>query len=524
MIPPSVRAAKPSGFRGVALVLSPSLVHAFAETSPILSLRWIVQKTAFLLGRSRQNAAEEKSVAVGNRSEGWGFYGNGIDKGLRCASILSNCGLCCWEPAAKAAEQHAKTIEKRTRIAMNDEQGSLHRMQAMYEAYPYPPHDGKSALLEETLGDTLEQIDQDVFGGRLRSRGQIRVLIAGGGTGAATTYIAHQLQNAGLIFEVVYLDLSDASLTIARRRAEKLDVAERIRFVQGSLLDLERLDLGLFDFISCSGVVHHLDKPVQGVHSLAQALKADGGICLMVYGALGRTGVYPMQQMLRAIAPDSLPFAKRIRTARHLLRQLPPTNWLNRHMMPFEAPDDSRLVDLFLHPRDVAYQIPALFRLLETAGLNFRSFALPALYSMRTYTSDATVLAVVSTLQPMEQYAFAENFIGAIKTHIVYAVRPGGVHAALTVATPGMALVWRHSTPAFPLPEKGPATVALRRDPLMRNVTLSTATLAALRNIDGRRSLTDLCPPHDLEEVRRVLGDLGDFGYVFTRQPPDSST
>ena len=36
-----------------------------------------------------------------------------------------------------------------------------------------------------------------------------------------------------------------------------------------------------------------------------RALAPDGGMGIMVYGALGRTGVYPMQAMLKTLAADA---------------------------------------------------------------------------------------------------------------------------------------------------------------------------------------------------------------------------
>ncbi len=58
---------------------------------------------------------------------------------------------------------------------------------------------------------------------------------------------------------------------------------------------------GAFDYIDASGVLHHLPDPLAGLHVLVSVLKPDGAIGIMTYGALARSGVYPMQQLQRLL-------------------------------------------------------------------------------------------------------------------------------------------------------------------------------------------------------------------------------
>ena len=48
-------------------------------------------------------------------------------------------------------------------------------------------------------------------------------------------------------------------------------------------------------------MIHHLPDPGAGLAALAAALKPEGGINLMVYGAIGRTGTYHMQDLARLV-------------------------------------------------------------------------------------------------------------------------------------------------------------------------------------------------------------------------------
>ena len=103
--------------------------------------------------------------------------------------------------------------------------------------------------------------------------------------------------------EVIYLDLSTASREVAEARAKARGLTN-ISFHTGSLLDVVSMGLGPFDYIDCTGVLHHLADPPAGLAALAGVLQEAGGMGLMVYGALGRTGVYPMQDALRALTPN----------------------------------------------------------------------------------------------------------------------------------------------------------------------------------------------------------------------------
>ncbi|EWY39152.1 methyltransferase [Skermanella stibiiresistens SB22] len=313
------------------------------------------------------------------------------------------------------------------------------RLRAQYEAFPYPardPRDEAKRLITGSPGH-LDEVNHHVFGGRLFERGlferdkPFRVLFAGGGTGDGTIMLAQQLADAGLAAEVTYLDLSDASRAIAERRAEARGLTN-IRFLGGSLLDLT--GLGSFDYIDCCGVLHHLEDPAAGLRSLLAALEPGGGIGIMVYGTLGRTGVYPLQDALRTLA-DGLPDGERVDIAKRLLKTLPATNWLKRN--PFiddHQQSDAGLFDLLLHSRDRAYTVPELAELVSGCGLAITTFIEPARYDPARLIADPRVLRRLEGLDPIARAALAEQLSGSMAKHVAYLVRPED--AATAVARP----------------------------------------------------------------------------------------
>lgn len=56
-------------------------------------------------------------------------------------------------------------------------------------------------------------------------------------------------------YEIVHLDLSSKAIDLAKQRLNTRKALRHanVRFVQGSLLDIGSMDLGLFDYIDCLG-------------------------------------------------------------------------------------------------------------------------------------------------------------------------------------------------------------------------------------------------------------------------------
>ena len=216
---------------------------------------------------------------------------------------------------------------------MSDSKTRDRLVRSQYESYPYPardPEDERTRLITGSPSN-IPEVNHYVFGGRRDLTAPFNALVAGGGTGDAAMMLAQNMTDLGIPGEVVHLDMSGPSQDIARARAEVRGLTN-IRFVEGSLLDVAGIAPGLWDYIDCCGVLHHLEDPNAGLAALASVLAPDGGIGIMVYGEYGRTGIYHMQDMLRTLAPsDDMPDSDRIDTAKRLTKALPATAWLNRN-------------------------------------------------------------------------------------------------------------------------------------------------------------------------------------------------
>jgi len=310
---------------------------------------------------------------------------------------------------------------------MSDRETRDRLVQSQYEAYPYPerkPADEKKRLITGSPSN-IPEVNHYVFGGARNLSAPFHALVAGGGTGDAAMMLAQNMTDLGIPGEVVHLDMSGPSQAIARKRAEIRGLSN-LRFVEGSLLDVAEIAPGPWDYIDCCGVLHHLEDPDAGLAALASVLHPDGGMGIMVYGDLGRIGIYHMQDMLRAIAPgESMDDAERVDLAKRLTSTLLPTSWLNRNGLIRDHVDggDPGVYDLFLHSRDRAYTVPQLFEWVDGADLRMTSLIEPFRYDPDWLVRDPRIRKRLETLDPMTRAAFAEQFSGNIKKHVFYAVR-----------------------------------------------------------------------------------------------------
>jgi SAM-dependent methyltransferase len=369
-----------------------------------------------------------------------------------------------------------------------------------YEILPYPardPREEAQRLIEGSPSHLLE-LDHYLYAGARDFSRPFRALVAGGGTGDGLIMLAQHLANRKTPAEIVYLDLSTASRAIAEERA-KVRGLGNIRFMSGSLLDLPSLDLGLFDYIDCCGVLHHLPDPGAGLAALNAALAPDGGMGVMVYGALGRTGVYPMQAMLKTLAAyapaPALTAKAQLATARDLMKQLPATNGLRRNPAIGDhlAGGDAGLHDLLLHAQDRAYSVAELAALVDGAGLAIAAFIEPWRYDPASYLTDAGLLRRLDGLSMIERASFAEQLAGNLKRHIVYLVRRGRARESVARPDdPAMVPVLRAGSGDLAASLRGKSNLKVAIDGLELRLTIPPHAADVLAAIDGKRSIADI--------------------------------
>lgn len=353
------------------------------------------------------------------------------------------------------------------------------RVGAFYEAHPYPP------AVDDLEGYALKWDDQ-----RRRAeacllwpdepcRDDRSVLVAGCGTTQAAKF-ALRWPRA----QIVGIDVSAASLAFTLEMKRKYGLGN----LQVRQLSVERAGelAQAFDYVACTGVLHHLPDPEAGLRALGDALADKGALQLMVYAPYGRAGIYLIQDYCRRLGVQ--PTAPEILDLIVSLRALPPEHPLAPLLRKSQ---DLRtregLADALLNPLDRAYSVPQLLELLDGCGLQFGRWLRQAPYLPQCGGPAATPHAArLAQLPATEQYAAMELFRGTMARHTVVAYRAGASARAAAADFSGDA--WLDYVPV-----RLPETVAVREK-------LPPGAAAVL--INQAHTFTDIYLPIDARQER----------------------
>jgi len=293
---------------------------------------------------------------------------------------------------------------------------TLNEVKNQYEDYPYPnrnPQDEKNRLIPTTLGN-LERIQSILYGGK-KLDSNFRILDAGCGTGDNTVFMAENLKNIG--GKVVALDFSKTSLDITKERCE-IRGLNNVEFINGSILDLPQMSLEKFDYIVCSGVLHHLKIPADGLKALQSVLKDNGFISLMVYAKYGRTVVYMTQELMRLVNENENEINNKIMNTKTVVQSYHDKHWNQLdELHKNEMKSDIGIYDMYLHSQDRAYTIKELHGLAKDCNLNFFHVFDSFQYEPSSYLNDPELINKINSLPRINQLLIGELLHGKIAKH-----------------------------------------------------------------------------------------------------------
>jgi hypothetical protein len=239
------------------------------------------------------------------------------------------------------------------------------RMQAQYEHFPYPrwfavdygrPRPFKQVIRERFPGVKFGPLP------KLHAR----VLIPGCGTGRQIAQVPTVFKNP----RITAVDLSLTSLAYARRKLDALDVKVH-RMGQADVLALGSWE-ERFDYIECTGVLHHLERPEDGLDVLTMLLQPFGLMRLALYSERARRHVRAARKLIAEHGfPDN---AQGVRAARRLIAALPEEDPIHELTTSQDFYSISGLHDLLFNVREHCYTPRGLERLLDGAGLEFLGF------------------------------------------------------------------------------------------------------------------------------------------------------
>jgi SAM-dependent methyltransferase len=306
------------------------------------------------------------------------------------------------------------------------------------------------------------------------------ILIAGCGTNQAAVFAF-----ANPLAKVVAVDVSQPSLDHLQHLKEKY----RLTNLSMHLLAIEALPTLRqdFDLIVSTGVLHHLADPPAGIKALADCLRRDGVLGVMLYAKYGRIGVQLLQSIFHDLGLGQDEAS--VRMVKQTIALLGADHPLQGYLkVARDLPFDAALVDTFLHGRERSYDVEDCLGLVASAGLAFQGWLLKAPYYPHDFSDPPNgFLAAVGALPEARQWSAMERINTSNACHFFmacHADRPRERYAIDFSSAASLDYV-----PAMRMRCGMLGTEIFR--PGWR-MPLNPEQLPFVLNVDGRRSIRDI--------------------------------
>jgi len=268
------------------------------------------------------------------------------------------------------------------------------------------------------------------------------VTINANSSGDETIFLAVQL--AETESTIVHHDPNPTALEAVRQRARQLGVADRIRFVGGSLTTFvttvlnnpafsRQADFGPFDYVRCTSGLNDLDDFEHGFFLLLQLLKADGVLGISCYGFYGRVPYRQMQRLAEHLNADHPGEQEEVDRLKELFPFTPERNWTRLafdNLSPaVRSMKDDAFVTEFLCKDRYGLTVPQLYELLDRHGLHHAQYSRQTrmLYEPWFARSDHELIELLERLPHRDREAVSEIAWSTIERHQFWAVRESTV-------------------------------------------------------------------------------------------------
>jgi len=239
-------------------------------------------------------------------------------------------------------------------------------VKGQYEHNPYPRWLALEHHTPTLYSDAIENVLSGFKAPALLKKSPLRVLIAGCGTGRHALNVARYFRDV----EVLAVDISHNSLSYAKGMAERYQL-DNVEFLQADILQLEALERE-FDIIECSGVLHHMDNPLQGAQCLKNILAPKGLLKIGLYSERARRSVVACRGTIAQQKIDATPAG--IRQLRQQLLHDKTEDWSEIRLSPdFYSASGCR--DLLFHVKEHRFTPLQLKTLCDDLDLNFLGFS-----------------------------------------------------------------------------------------------------------------------------------------------------
>ncbi len=223
-----------------------------------------------------------------------------------------------------------------------------------YGRFPYPWRPAEFHYLLDPDFETV-MLNQDLGDWQHRTiPRQPKIWVAGCGTNQAV-WTALRFPNA----KVLGSDLSVQSLELAARSAQELKLVN-LELRNESINQVDYAEQ--FDYVICTGVIHHNAQPQAVLKKLAGALKPTGILELMVYNRYHRIITTAFQKAIRTLSGNTSAsgFELELTLVRRMMENCPSQNAVSTMLHEYQGSPEAALADSLLQPVEQSYTVESL--------------------------------------------------------------------------------------------------------------------------------------------------------------------
>jgi len=201
----------------------------------------------------------------------------------------------------------------------------------------------------------------------VQARAEIDILIAGCGSGRQTVFTCNKYPAAN----ITAIDLSRTSIAYSTRKTREYGVDKRVRHMHADILELGLLEKK-YDLIMCSGVLHHMENPEDGLKVLKRLLKPGGAMNIGLYSDIAREKIVKAREEAQR---RKIPQTKEgISSFREDIKTLPKYQELKQILTLNDFYTTSACRDLLFHVQEHRFTFLTLKDFLDSCDLKFLNF------------------------------------------------------------------------------------------------------------------------------------------------------
>lgn len=169
--------------------------------------------------------------------------------------------------------------------------------------------------------------------------------------------------------KVVGSDISSPSIVLCSHTATELSL-NNLELRQESLNHVQYREA--FDYVLCTGVIHHNARPEMPLQNLVRALRPHGVLELMVYNRFHRTFTSAFQKAVRIMATghSAAPhLVDEMSIATALVNDFPVSCQMQAFLNSFRQSSPEKFADALIQPVEYNYTVQTINELAQSCGL-----------------------------------------------------------------------------------------------------------------------------------------------------------